>query len=74
MTEGNPPRMNKRFTRRKLACAIVASGAASALAQTAAPPPLSDLEAARQRVKANGDLLAKYQVPMSTEPAFQFKA
>jgi hypothetical protein len=39
------------------------------------PPTAADpLEAAKARIKANGDALAKEDVPMSTEPAFQFKA
>jgi hypothetical protein len=32
------------------------------------------LQTARERLKANGDLLAQQPVPMATEPAFQFKA
>ncbi len=79
MTEGNPSRMSRKITRRKLALALAGSGAASALAgrpQGPTPPrnALDDLETARRRVKATGALLAKYEVPMSTEPAFQFKA
>jgi hypothetical protein len=67
--------VNRKLTRRKLALAIAGSGAAGALAQTPAPQNQpDDLEAARRRVHAIGALLAKYQVPMSTEPAFQFKA
>jgi hypothetical protein len=43
-----------------------------AVAQTAAPA--DPLQAAKDRIKANGDALAREQVPMATEPAFQFKA
>lgn len=63
-----------QITRRKLA-AVLTSGVA--LAQTpAAPPSRPDelLQAARERNKANAAALAAEQVPMATEPAFQFKA
>ena len=54
-----------------------ALSATPATAQQAAPaPPTADalLEAARARAKANGAILAGYDIPMDTEPAFQFKA
>jgi len=57
------------ITRRKLAAVLVSS---TALAQ--APASSDPLQAAKERIKANGDALAKEQVPMATEPAFQFKA
>lgn len=47
--------------------------APAALAQTPAAAE-DDLKAARDRIKANGEALAKVEIPMSTEPAFQFKA
>jgi hypothetical protein len=59
-----------RITRRKLAVMLAAS-AAAALAQTPTGDPL---QAAKDRIKANGDALAKEAVAMSIEPAFQFKA
>lgn len=61
-----------RITRRKLAAALISSPVlgSMAAAQTAASDPL---QAAKERIKANGDALAKEQVPMATEPAFQFK-
>jgi hypothetical protein len=58
----------KKLTRRQLAALVTAAGAA---AQT--PPPVDDLQAARERQKANSDLLAQQPLPMATEPAFQFK-
>ena len=63
-----------KLTRRELA-----AGMASALAygQTPAPPPPSpavDLQKAQDQVKANAASLAQMEVPMSTEPAFSFKA
>jgi len=66
-----------KMTRRKLAAALAAPALAgtipsAATAQTTAPA--DPLEAAKAGIKANSDALAKEEVPMSTEPAFQFKA
>jgi len=63
-----------RITRRKLAGVAISFGAVwpSGLAQTQAPA--DPLQAAKDRIKATSDALAKEQVPMATEPAFQFKA
>jgi hypothetical protein len=62
-----------KFTRRELAAVL--APAAVAAAQTAAPAsPADELKAAQGRLKAAGDALAHQEVPMSTEPAFQFKA
>jgi hypothetical protein len=61
------------ITRRKLAAALISSPALAqvpALAQTPADP----LQAARDRIKTTSDALAREQVPMDAEPAFQFKA
>jgi hypothetical protein len=66
--------MNMQLTRRQLATALTA---AAALAQTPSGPPAApedELKAARDRLKANGAALARQEVPMATEPAFQFKA
>ncbi len=62
-----------KLTRRQLAAAVVS---ATAMAQTSQTPvrPADELQAARERIKANGETLAQQQVPMATEPAFQFKA
>jgi hypothetical protein len=61
-----------KLTRRKLAAALLAP-AAAANAQT--PQPAADaVQAARDRIKANGDILAKIEIPMATEPAVTFKA
>jgi hypothetical protein len=62
------------LTRRQLATALTS---AAALAQTPSGPPATpeeELKAARDRVKANGAALARQEVPVATEPAFQFKA
>jgi len=63
-----------KLTRRQLAATLTS---AAALAQTQSQPaatPEELLKAAKDRIKANGETLARQQVPMATEPAFQFKA
>jgi hypothetical protein len=61
-----------KLTRRQLAVALVS---ATAMAQTQQTPAnqADELQAARDRIKANGETLAQQQIPMATEPAFQFK-
>ena len=62
-----------QFTRRELAGIVVP--AAAAAAQTAAPSnPADELKAAETRLKAAADALGRHELPMSTEPAFQFRA
>jgi hypothetical protein len=75
-----------KITRRKLAAVLsspvvlsssVVLSSQVALAQTAAVAPSSPddlLRAARERNQANAAALAAENIPMSTEPAFQFKA
>ncbi len=66
-----------KVTRRRLAGALLVTAAARAQsAAQAAPPrtPEEELKAARARLQAAGDMLTKQEVPMATEPAFQFKA
>ena len=62
-----------KLTRRELASALAAG---TALAQAPAPPPTPDaeLEAARDQLKATLARISAQAVPMTTEPAFQFKA
>jgi uncharacterized membrane protein len=62
-----------KITRRQLATALAP---AMALAEAAAQPQAADdeMQAARNRVKTNGETLAGQAVPMAAEPAFQFKA
>lgn len=72
--------MNDKITRRRLAAAALGSaalGPAAALhaASNQAPAPPDDLNAAaREQVRKHSETLAKFDLPMSTEPAFQFKA
>lgn len=67
-----------KITRRKLATALAAPALAGAIPTAAAAQTTATqadpLEAAKAAIKANSDALAKREVPMSTEPAFQFKA
>jgi hypothetical protein len=70
-----------KLTRRQLAAVVsvfpavggFAAGIARAQTEQPAAAPADELQSARQRLKANSDLLAQQQVPMSTEPAFRFK-
>jgi hypothetical protein len=71
----------KKLTRRQLAevinvaagSVVVSLGAVAAIAQV--PATTRDLDnAARESHRQNSEALAKFDVPMSLEPAFQFKA
>jgi hypothetical protein len=62
-----------KMTRRKLAAMLVSSGALASKALAQAPAAADPLQAAKDRIKAASETLAKQQVPMATEPAFQFK-
>jgi hypothetical protein len=65
-----------KITRRELAAALVAAAPAAA-EQTTTPQPTTPedlLKAARANLKSNADAMAAIDVPMATEPAFQFKA
>jgi hypothetical protein len=59
-----------QLTRRKLALALLAP-AAVAQTQTA---PVDEVQAARDRTKANAEIVSKIEIAMTIEPAFQFKA
>jgi len=66
--------MKHKFTRRELA-AIAATGAVTAQAQTSGQSGGEDLEKAARDLNArNVETLTKFEIPISTEPAFQFKA
>ena len=69
----------RKLTRRELAAALTSAAAvpSAALAQT--PPgalttPAAELQEAQDQVKATVAALLQMEVPMNTEPAFQFKA
>jgi hypothetical protein len=65
-----------KITRREIALAL--SGSTALLAQTPNPPapqsPEDELGAARNLIRQNAEQLAKFPLPMSTEPAVHFKA
>jgi hypothetical protein len=65
-----------KLTRRELASAFTAATAlAQAPAQKApALSPEAELEKARDDVKTRTAVLARLDVPMTTEPAFSFRA
>jgi hypothetical protein len=62
-----------KLTRRELAASLALAQAAVAVPQ--APPQTEDLDAlARARLRNNVAAMSSVQLPMATEPAFQFKA
>ena len=70
--------MPAQITRRQLGAAV--AGSAALLAQTAPPPqplpanPEEEIIAIRTQLRANSEALAKFDLPISTEPAAHFKA
>jgi hypothetical protein len=68
--------MSLKMTRRDLA-SILGSAASVAVVCAQNPPatPSEDLNAAaKDQLRQNADAMAKIELSMSTEPAFQFKA
>jgi hypothetical protein len=66
--------MSEKITRRKLA-GFAAGSAAVSLGIAQVPATVQDLEkAARESHRENTEALAKFEIAMSIEPAFQFKA
>ncbi len=63
-----------KVTRRKWAAAALAPAIALAQTQPVPATPDDELKAARDRIKANSNLLAQQKVPMDLEPAVVFKA
>jgi hypothetical protein len=63
-----------KITRRNLAAAALASAGLKARSmQAPASTPPEEPNAAAKEVHKNSETLAKFDLPMSTEPAFQFK-
>jgi hypothetical protein len=69
-----------KITRRAMTAVLASLGAQ---AQTPARPaltaeitagPEAELQSAREQVRANVTALSQFEIPMSTEPAFEFKA
>ena len=66
--------MNRTMTRRRL---VTAAGGALAAVSVPAQTPAAQTElarAAREQNQRAGETLAKFGIPLNTEPAFQFKA
>ncbi len=69
--------MSVKITRRRLAAVALGSTAAirSAQPQAAATGQPEDLNAAaKEQIRKNSEAMDKVDLPMATEPAFQFKA
>ena len=69
--------MSLKITRRRLAAAALGSAPfiRSAQPQAPAPGPPEDLNAAAKgEIRKNSEAMDKVDLPMATEPAFQFKA
>jgi hypothetical protein len=66
--------MNEKITRRQLV-GVAAGSAVVSLAIAQGPVTGQDLDqAARESHRENSAALAKFEIPVSLEPAFQFKA
>jgi len=63
----------KKLTRRELAAGLAAVSVARAQ-QKKNSQPMDDLERALKGVRDTGERLSDFDIPLSTEPAFQFKA
>jgi len=69
-----------RMTRRTLAAVVMAPAAALAAQTAATPPPAQtpqptdSLDSARRQIHNNAAALARFDLPMATEPAFRFEA
>jgi hypothetical protein len=68
--------VSKKMTRRDLAAVLGSvAGIASARPQAPAASVPEDLNAAaKEQLRKNSEALSKFDLPMSTEPAFLFKA
>jgi hypothetical protein len=64
----------KKITRRGLMAVSITAGAGAAVASSQTAPAQTDLaKATREQNQRAGDMLAKFDIPLATEPAFQFK-
>lgn len=62
-----------KVTRRQLASALVAAGAASAQAPTQSEPAADDLSIQRDSVRKNAEALRDFKIEETLEPSFVFK-
>jgi hypothetical protein len=66
-----------KITRRAMAAVLASVGAHAQIPVRPVPAVEvadADLQSAREQVKANVTALSQFEIPMSTEPAFEFKA
>ncbi len=73
--EARNEKRETKFTRRALAAAL--SATAVLLAQAPVPLPANpdeELKAAKDTIQQNSVQLAKFDLPMATEPAVHFRA
>jgi hypothetical protein len=63
-----------KLTRRQLVIAAAAGSAVAKASAQSAPNQPTASPTATDRVRQNADTLAKFAIPITTEPAFQFKA
>ena len=67
--------MKTKITRRRLMAASITAGAGAAVAGAQTAPTQTDVaQATREQNQRASDVLAKFEIPLATEPAFQFKA
>ena len=71
-TPGPGRSLRVRMTRRQLAGAMLATGAAAQAPRPAPSTPADELQAAREQNQRTAETLAKVPVPLATEPAFRF--
>ncbi len=63
-----------KLSRRELAAAVAGAVAAPS-AESQAPTPVGDLaKVVHDANQRNSEALTKFEIPIATEPAFQFKA
>jgi hypothetical protein len=68
---------SQKLTRRRLGALIATAGVATQIAPAQQPARAEndpDLEAARQQARNNSQQIGGVKLPMTTEPAFRFKA
>ena len=66
--------MDSKLTRRNWAAYFVALPMLAQQPQAALPAKSEEADSARERIAASSKELAAFSIPISTEPAFQFKA
>jgi hypothetical protein len=68
---------SQKLSRRRLGALLATSAAATQITTAQAPAQAegdADLETARLQARNNAQLLGRVKLPMTTEPAFRFKA